>query len=75
MKIGQTVWIPSLRVYGRIHEINWDKNRIQSVEVIDPVTSIPKIINVLGLIVEAVGLIERLIMEIANLFRSKDKKR
>ncbi len=74
MRIGQTVYVPDLKTYGTIHEISWDKKRIKSVKIIDPITSLPKIIEVIHLVVQAVGLIEDLVAQIISFFRKPGKK-
>jgi hypothetical protein len=74
MKIGDTVWVPHLKVYGTVHELSWDKKRISTIRTIDPITKLPQIINVIHEIVEAVGLIEKIVIDILSIFRKRKPK-
>ena len=75
MKVGDLVYVPHIKQYGYIHELNWEKKRIKSVRTIDPVTGAEKIIEVLGYLVEAVSLVEKFIDLAGRVIKSLFSKR
>lgn len=72
MKAGDLVYVPSLKIYGFIQDIKKD-GRIHSIRSLNLSTGHFDIIQVYDLIVEAVGLIKRLIVIFKMMFPKKVK--
>lgn len=66
MKIGDIVYVPKLNVYGFIKELKG--RRIVSINHIDINKGTVDVIQVIDLIVEAVGYIKQLIIKLKILF-------
>lgn len=69
MKIGDLVYVPSHKAYGYVHEMNWSGDRIKSVRLVDEKTGRVSIIEVLYIAVEAVTLIERLVVLVKDFWK------
>lgn len=72
MKQGTLVYVPKLDRYGFVNEVN-DRGRILTIKSINPITRQIDILAVYDLIVEAVGLVKRLIVIFKLMFPRKVK--
>lgn len=71
MKVGDFVYVEDKAVYGYIDEIN-SEGRIVSVRSFNEKTGKFDLIEVLTMVVKAVGLIKELVVMIGMVFKKKD---
>ena len=69
MKVGDLVWIPHLKKYGHVHELTWRGDQVRKVRVQNDITGLDEIIDVWHHVVEAVNIIDRLIVIITSLIK------
>lgn len=69
MKVGDLVYVPNLKRYGRIDQIR--NGRITQVRSFNEKTKQFDIIFVAHIVVEAVGLIKQLVILIKEIFQKK----
>lgn len=70
MTIGEVVYIPQRNEYGFVHEVTPD-GRVKYVNVLNRRTGQFELVEVIDLIIEAVGIIKRFIVIIKLLFAKK----
>ncbi len=73
MNIGDLVYVPHLKTYGQIQDINWNRTRVKTVRIVDANGKV-NIIDVVHEVVEAVNLIERIIVLIKQFFTRKTEQ-
>lgn len=71
MKVGDIVYVPKLDQYGFINEVN-PAGKIVTIRSFNPSTGRLDLIEVIDLIVEAVGLIKKLIVIVKMVFAKKN---
>lgn len=72
MKVGDLVYVPKLEKYGFINEVN-NAGRIVTIRSFNPKTGRLDLVEVIELIVEAVGLIKKLIVIVKMMFKKPDR--